>query len=131
MKLISKTLHQKGLRLTEQRKRILALLTSQPKSATEILKSSGQGIDKATVYRTLDCLVKLGLAGKIQFKEKQSKYELLTDADHHHHAVCDNCGSIEDIALKESQMLEKLKQQTDFKIKSHSLEFFGLCIKCQ
>ena len=130
---ISKILRQKGYRLTHKRQQILDTLTEIPQSVEEVitsLKSLSVNIDRVTVYRTLDCFVDLGIVSKTQFKNKTAKYELLTKT-HHHHLVCDNCGSVEDIALNEAFLLRKVSEQTNFKVKSHSLEFFGLCANCK
>lgn len=131
---INKLLRQKGYRLTKQRQQVLGALTPFPQSVAEVisfLESKDVDVDKVTVYRTLDCFVKLGAVGKTLFKDKTAKYELLTEANHHHHLVCDKCGSIEDIFLNEKLLLNKVCIQTDFQIKSHSLEFFGVCANCQ
>lgn len=130
---ISQILRQKGYRLTAPRQRILDVLTTHPQSVDEILsalKSKGEQTDKVTVYRTLDCFVDLGIVGKTQFHDKKAQYELLSEA-HHHHLVCDKCGSVEDVALNEAVLLRKVSEQTNFQVKSHSLEFFGLCANCK
>jgi Fur family ferric uptake transcriptional regulator len=134
MEEITKKIQQEGYRLTSQRQQIIDALTSSPQSVLEIisfLKSKGVSVDKVTIYRTLDCFVKLGIAAKTQFKDKTAKYELLTASNHHHHLVCDQCGSVEDIPLDDSILLKRVRKQTDFQIKSHSLEFFGICANCQ
>lgn len=131
---ISQILRQKGYRLTNQRQQILDALTTSPQSVQEVitaLKGKSESIDRVTVYRTLDCFVDLGVVGKTQFKDKVAKYELLTEAHHHHHLVCDHCGSVEDIALNEAFLIRKVSEQTNFQVKSHSLEFFGLCANCK
>lgn len=134
MEEIAKKLQQKGYRLTSQRQQILDALTSYPQSVLEIisfLKSKGVSVDKVTIYRTLDCFVELGVVAKTQFKDKTAKYELLIASNHHHHLVCDQCGSVEDIPLDDSILLKRVRKQTDFQVKSHSLEFFGICANCQ
>jgi Fur family transcriptional regulator, ferric uptake regulator len=125
--------HNNGLRLTKQRKLLLQNLTDIPLSAEEIfrkLKLNHAAIDQATVYRSLDCLVKLGLVGKIQFGDNVSKFELL-DSHHHHHLVCEKCGVVEDIPLNDEKMFKNIGKKTKFKIIRHSLEFFGICYECQ
>lgn len=131
---INKLLRQKGYRLTKQRQQVFSALTYQPQSVAKVvsfLESEDASVDKVTVYRTLDCFVNLGVVGKTLFKDKTAKYELLTETKHHHHLVCDKCGSIEDILLNEEPFLNKVCIQTDFQIKSHSLEFFGICAVCR
>jgi Fe2+/Zn2+ uptake regulation proteins len=134
MKNINKKLKENGYRATTQRKHIFDTLLPFPQSISEIsssLKNKGTNIDIVTIYRTLDCFIKLGIVGKTQFKDKISKYEIISNDYHHHHLVCDRCGSIEDIPLDDNFLINKISKQTNFKIKSHSLEFFGICGKCQ
>lgn len=134
MKDIAKQLQQKGYRFTKQRQVIFDALTAHPQSVEEIvvsLKEKGVSIDRVTVYRTLDRFVDLSIVSKTQFKDKTAKYELFSKTNHHHHLVCESCGSIEDISLNEAFFLNKVSSQTNFQIKSHALEFFGICGKCQ
>jgi Fur family ferric uptake transcriptional regulator len=130
----SQVLRQKGYRLTSQRQQILNALTDHPQSVEEVVavfKQNRTTVDKVTVYRTLDCFVDLGIVAKTQFRDKTAKYELLNQDNHHHHLVCDNCGSVRDIALNEQALIKQVSQGSDFQVKSHSLEFFGLCANCQ
>ncbi len=121
-----------GHRLTKPRQAIFTVLSHQPQSVLEIsqkLSKKKLQIDKVTIYRTLDCFVNLGLANKTQFKDQTFFYEL-ADHKHHHHVVCEGCGKIADIELDEAELLQKVRKNSPFQIKSHHLEFFGLCQKC-
>lgn len=130
----AKLLHQNGHRSTKQRQQILDVLTAYPQSVPELMSALAKKqvtIDKVTVYRTLDCFVALGIVGKTQFREKTAKYELIQPEGHHHHLVCDRCGTIEDIPLDERKLLTTVGKKTSFQITGHNLEFFGLCARCQ
>lgn len=132
MELNKKQLATHGYRLTKPRQEIFAVLKHKPKSVLEILsmlKEKKLKIDKVTVYRTLEHFVKLGLVTETRFKDGISVYEL-SDHEHHHHVLCEKCGRIEDISLDESLLLKAAKKSSSFIIKSHHLEFFGLCQKC-
>lgn len=67
----------------------------------------------------------------ILFGEGKKRYELKDTNDHHHHFFCENCGDIEDIEMKEENLLKEIKNNKRFLIRKHNLEFFGLCPKCQ
>lgn len=132
MELNKKQLKAHGYRLTKPRQEIFAVLKHKPQSVTEILVQLHEKklkIDKVTVYRTLENFVKIGLVAETQFKDGVSVYEL-ADHEHHHHVLCENCGQIEDICLDENLLLKTAKKSSSFLIKSHRLEFFGLCQKC-
>jgi Fur family ferric uptake transcriptional regulator len=134
MEKVFEQLKQQGYRLTQPRQQILDTLTSYPQSVAEIvtsLKKKQTNVDMATVYRTLEILVELGVVGKIQFHGKTAMFELLSEDDHHHHLICNDCGLIEDIPFDEVLLMNQVNKQTKFQVQSHSLEFFGLCTNCQ
>ena len=129
---IKEKLAKKGYRLTKPRQEIFAVLSHEPQSVLEInqkLKKKKLKIDKVTVYRTLSSFVEIGLVDETQFKNKISVYEL-ADHEHHHHVLCEKCGKIEDICLDEKILIQAASKSSSFQIKSHHLEFFGLCKKC-
>ena len=133
MDAIVKLMKEKGQRLTSQKKEVMFALQNKPQTVLEIfdlMKSAKKSIDKATVYRILTSFVKMGIAKEVCFGDRETRYEL-ADNKHHHHLVCESCGSIEDVSLCEDALLKEAKKQSDFKIKNHTLEFFGTCKKCQ
>lgn len=133
MDAIIKLIKEKGQRLTSQKKEVLCVLKKNPQTVLEIftsLQSKKNSIDKATIYRILTGFVKLGIAKEIHLRDREMRYEL-TSCEHHHHLVCEGCGGIQDIQLRDLTLLKEVQKQSTFKIKSHSLEFFGICKKCQ
>jgi Fur family ferric uptake transcriptional regulator len=88
-------------------------------------------IDLASVYRSLELFVEMGVVHIIQLGEDKKRYELIESDNHHHHLVCNTCGSIEDIALDEKILLKEVNSKSDFAIDHHHLEFFGRCKNCQ
>lgn len=124
-----------GYKLTAPRRDLLSTLSSStPLSAQEvfaILKQKGCTVDLVTVYRTLELFHTLGIVNKIQFEDHTARYELVSDKDHHHHLVCIKCGAVEEVEANEAILLKQIRFKTDFKIMRHSLEFFGLCKRCQ
>jgi len=104
-----------------------------PLSIPEIMKNMGKKVNQTTVYRALESLVEAGMVYRVDLGHSHAHYELCGENNHHHHIVCKQCGKIEDVAVCESKELEKtvLKKSTSFSvIKSHALEFFGLCKQC-
>ena len=86
--------------------------------------------DQATIYRIVESFIQKDLIVKLQFQEKKFYYE--AKMKDHHHAVCQKCGKIEDIANCSIPRLEReIERSKGFKVLSHSLEFFGLCVACQ
>lgn len=134
MNKVAEKIRENGGRFTKQRENILQTLTHSPLSVSQVSKSlklKGVNIDKVTLYRTLNRFTTLGLVGKTQFKERESMYELVSEGSHHHHLICDECGKVEDIPLQENSLINEVQKKSRFLIKSHSLEFYGVCAKCQ
>lgn len=132
MTLVHTKLKKTGKRTTTQRTHIFNVLSCTPQSVQSIthkLKDINISVDKATVYRTLECFVDLGLVNKTSFDNKTSVYE--RTSHHHHHVCCTQCGEVEDIALNEQLLVSQAAKQTSFTITKHTLEFFGVCKKCR
>jgi len=133
MEVIKTLIRAKGQRLTSQKKEILSVLQQKPQTVYEIyrsLNSKKYSMSKVTVYRILKSFIDLGIVSKVQLKEKEARFEL-SNREHHHHLVCDDCGSIEDIKLGEETLLKEVKRKSKFIVRSHHLEFFGICNRCQ
>lgn len=121
---------------TEKRQHILEIFlnNSQPLDSQFIFDAAKQimpGIDRATIFRTLNTFSDKGLLLKLEFNEGKSRYELSLK-EHHHHVVCLECGKfvcVEQCNLK--QIDDEVKKETGFTIKFHRLEFFGICPDCQ
>lgn len=128
-------LQELGLKSTEARIALLNLLDKEDNpldvySITESLKSDGVEVDPATVYRILDILTVKGLIVRLEFGEGKYRYEM--QKEDHHHLICSSCGKIEDIEDRKMEEFEaEIKRKKGFMVKSHSLEFFGICKKCQ
>jgi Fur family ferric uptake transcriptional regulator len=94
--------------------------------------SGGQKVNKTTIYRTLKVWERTGFVRRVAVSDRRQYFEL-TERGHHHHFICTNCKGVSDINLKneldtEERSLERIYNVT---IKSHSLEFFGICSTCQ
>lgn len=96
----------------------------------ELLQKKHKRIDEATIYRTVKTFVAKKELQQIDFQEGKFRYEM-ANLPHHHHIVCEKCGAVEDVPTKEESLVKQLRIKTKFKVLRHSLEFFGLCKKCQ
>lgn len=107
---------------------ILKILKNTNKPVDAIYLTKKVNVNKTTIYRTLENLLKENSIIEIDFGDGKKRYEL--NNNHHHHIVCKNCGKIEDIEFNEKNLMNKVKQQTNFLIENHSIEFFGTCNSC-
>jgi len=122
----------KGLKATAARIAVLDLLEKEnkPTDVVTIVDNLSIQADQATIYRILEALTEKEIVNKLEFGEGKYRYEF-NNGDHHH-LICNNCGSIEDIEDKFMEKFEKeIREKKGFMVKSHSLEFFGVCKLCQ
>lgn len=141
----SETLGGNPMKVTPQRRLIFKALegkTSHP-TADDIyqeVRSVIPDISVATVYKTLNELVKLGLILEIKHDGEQSRFDPRTDQ--HSHLACLGtkvnskgkaiaCGRLEDIALDISNLQIPDTQKQGFTIINHEVIFYGYCPDCQ
>lgn len=127
---------EQGYRMTKNRTALLELFLKEehPLCTEEVqkkLKRSRVNANISTLYRELDFLQKEAVIQEVKLQEKKRFFEL-SFKEHHHHLVCTKCDNIQEMEMdKELEALERrLERKGKFKIKSHLLEFFGLCAKC-
>jgi Fur family ferric uptake transcriptional regulator len=124
-----------GYRLTAPRRAVIQVLESDNGhlSPAEVLRR-GQRIhpklSRATVYRTLEVLTSMGLMRPLFLGERGSQVTCVEGG--HHHLLCLSCGStihFDDCLVQ--QMEELIAARLGFDIKSHLLEFYGICRDCR
>jgi Fur family ferric uptake transcriptional regulator len=120
---------------TRSQERILNLLKTvkQAVSAQDIyveLRNRNQGVGLATVYRALESLK---LEGVVQVRTLANGESLYSSAQEDlHHLTCLQCGISTPIdECPVHQLDSQLQQSYHFKVFYHTLEFFGLCDRCQ
>lgn len=125
-----------NLKATPVRLEILKLLevSDKPVDVASIiyyLSNKNIDADPATVFRIINLFTSRGITRQIQLHEGRFRYELASKADHHH-LICQKCGNIEDISDCNIDILEKeIDRKKGFRVSYHSLEFFGVCTRCQ
>jgi Fur family ferric uptake transcriptional regulator len=136
---IQSQLSQRGIRMTQQRRAILAVIETAKKhlNAAQILrkaKAIDASVDRSTVYRTLDLLKRHGLIDELDLMHMEGEqhfYERKTGKDHIH-MTCLRCGKIIEF---ESELFESLKSQLQKDCRFHvvvsRLEVGGYCGNCR
>ena len=129
-------LRHQGLRVTPQRLIVLEALAAHSGhiSADEILQWAAArypAINLATVYRTLDLLISIGVVAQTDFGSGVSFFELVGDAPHHH-LVCEHCHAVLEVDDKALQPVhERILRDYGFLINARHLALFGACRACQ
>lgn len=127
-------LRQAGYKITPARLAVLEIILreGQHQNPGEILRLA-QAIHpntgRATVYRTLELLTQLGIVRPIYVGESGPTY--IRAEGGHHHLVCAGCGKVVDFEQCVADSMEReLEARFGFRIRSHLLEFYGLCAEC-
>lgn len=121
-----------SLEATPARVKILAacIASQTPQAVADVARVIGDKAHLATVYRTLELLVKATILTRVDFQEGKFRYEYVKD--HHHHAVCDRCGRVAEIQDKNLEnLMDNINVENGFSITRHALELFGICQGCQ
>jgi len=138
VRLFGRYLREQGLPVTEQREAVADVLfsTDEHLSVDEIerrLRDQGERIGKATVYRTLDLLVRSRLVQEHDFNEGFKRYEhRLSREPDHEHLICQECGGVTEFRSEEVlRVQEAVSAHHGFRPHRHKLEIYGLCASCQ
>jgi Fur family ferric uptake transcriptional regulator len=127
-------IREHGFRVTPQRLLLLDAVCEGNGHTTfdeifERVKSKAPGINQATVYRSLDFLCDLRLVVSAEI-EGHTVYEIASDTPHHH-LVCRNCGSSQELTDYHFQELrDHLLEEHGFKADLDHMAITGLCAKC-
>lgn len=135
-------LKQKGLKVTNQRVRVLEVLSNSPdkhltaEEIYELIKVDYPEIGLATVYRTIQLLLELNLIDRINLDDGFVRYEIgnmdeNSTKHHHHHLICVTCGkvfSFEDDLLDELE--KRIMDNVSFKVLDHEVKLYGKCKDC-
>jgi Fur family ferric uptake transcriptional regulator len=131
---LASLLHGVDLKATRSRLALLQILqeAEKPLAVHDILnRTKEKSADQATIYRTLKELKEANIIRQIDFQHGHAHYELTSRGDHHH-LVCEKCRKVEDINdCSIPAIQKKIRGENGFLVRRHSLEFFGLCKKCQ
>jgi Fur family transcriptional regulator, ferric uptake regulator len=124
----------KSYRVTPQRQIVLDELKSVCTHPTaqqiyEMVQKRDESVSLATVYRSLDFLVKTGLAIRLKARGKQARYD--ADLTQHCHLICKDCGKVSDcFDIKKLTINSKEIEKHGFCPCLDFLEIPGVCSNC-
>jgi len=136
--LFRRYLRDQGLPITQQRESVAEVVFSsnEHQSVEDIeakLRKRGERIGKATIYRTLETLVKSGLVAEHDFGEGFKRYEhLFGQAPVREHLVCTECGKVKAIDSPDLQRIQQqVAERQGFLPARYRLAIYGICKDCQ
>lgn len=134
MSAVADRLRAAGERVTPQRLLIAGALSGAGRQLTAdqvwAVAARGQGIGRATVFRSLDALVAAGVARRLEMEGHGSAY-VACEPEHHHHLACRDCGRVEEIGESFVRpIIERLAAERGFVVDDARLDFYGRCAAC-
>jgi Fur family transcriptional regulator, ferric uptake regulator len=125
-------LEESGLRLTGRRDLVVRAIANKagaftPEALVDELRP--HGIGRATVYRALEVLERLGVLTRVHLGACHAF--TVCDEGHHHHLLCSSCNAVVPVdASVIEQEIQNLASQLQFRVETHTLEFAGRCATC-
>ena len=139
--------HEKGLRITEQR-RVIARVLSEAEDHPDVEKvyarasSIDPGISIATVYRTvrlfeeaeltfllLEMFEEAGILDRHDFGDGRARYEPSPEA-HHDHLIDVETGRVIEFVDPELELLQKaIAERLGFRLVDHRMELYGVALR--
>ena len=130
IKILANVLKKEGLRLTDQRIAIWnQIVTTKNHLDVEeiflLLRKQKVDVSRATIYRTLDVLVKNNLIRKMDVGYGHNLYELKLKGEHHDHMICEDTGKIIEFYSEELECLqEKIAKKHGYTVVRHIHQLF-------
>lgn len=120
-----------GHRVTGQRRRILKAIEELSGPFTvEELTAAVPGVGRATVFRTVKLLLESEVLCRMTLEDGSIRYQL-SHGGHHHHLICNDCGSITEFSDPElDSLIQQNAEMEGFQLDAHSLELYGRCASC-
>ena len=122
IEILKNVLSNEGLRYTQQRQIIWDEIRKSTehrdaeKIYTHIKNKNKIKVSRATVYRTIDVLVKNDLVRKVELGDGRALYEHKYNEEHHDHMICVETGKITEFY---NEKLEDLQEEI---VKKHGYE---------
>jgi Fur family peroxide stress response transcriptional regulator len=126
---------ERGLPLTEQRQTVLEEVLELDNHPTadrvhEAVARRDPGVSRATVYRALESLARIGVITKACHPGKAIRYDSRTET--HHHLVCLRCDEVIDITDERLDALPVPDTSPyGFEVSDFRVQLRGICRRCR
>jgi Fur family transcriptional regulator, ferric uptake regulator len=135
---VSDRLAQREMRYTTGRRAIVSALRTigGPVTLPELLAFAGE-IPQSSAYRNLALMEEAGVVRRLTHGADYAYFELAEElTEHHHHLICNSCGSVEDFTLDDDLergldgAFERIANAVGACASSHVIDVFVLCADC-
>ncbi len=130
-------LRDQGYKKTRARMLVFREILSSPgvhPNAEEIhrrLRAKKKPVGLATIYRTLNLLIRSGLVTSVDLGEGHSHFEPDWDKTSHGHLICLSCGRVQEFShagIQES--IHRIGEDKGYLLDKFSIQVFGNCKNC-
>ena len=98
----------------------------------ERVRERGVAVGTATIYRTIDLLVRSGLVRELDFGEGFRRFAPVARGAARGRWICASCGNVDEFSNDRlERMIGLLAEEVEFRPHHHRLEVYGLCRACQ
>ena len=133
---LASILRHEGYRMTPQRQMVLDAVCdvqghASPEEIYERVSIQSGAVNRATVYRVLKFLRKMGLVTATTSGDGRLLYEI-AGADRHHHLVCRFCG--QDVEVSDdlyAVFVDSIGERHGFQVETTHISLSGICRQCQ
>ena len=125
-------------RYTNWRQELVEALVAAdgPVTLPTLLHATGS-LPQSSAYRNLLLMEQAGVVRRLVHSTGHAHYELAEDlTSHHHHLICQSCGTITDIEFgsKLERSLDKafaeITEAAKFTPRHHTIDIYGECVSC-
>lgn len=136
---VEKRLAEQEIRYTTGRQAVVAAMAASdgPLSASELQEQVDSSLPLSSIYRSISVLEEAGVLAPHHGAKGLTRYELAEWLNgHHHHLVCIDCGSVEDVPVTDAhesqvdKVIHEISSIAEFTPINHALEIEGLCARC-
>lgn len=136
---VEKRLGEHAVRYTRGRRSVVSTMVSAdgPLSASELHDAMDASLPLSSIYRSLAVLEDAGVLAPHHGAKGVTRYELAEWLrGHHHHLVCIECGSVEDVTVADQhesrldEVVADISTRASFTPFNHALEIEGTCARC-
>ena len=99
----------------------------------DILRTSARTVSRASIYRILEELERLSAVQRVEIGQGLVRYEAIRgDKHHHHHLVCDRCGTLLPFSDPElERTIQRLSERVPLSVSDHEVVLRGTCADCE
>ena len=134
---VRERLSANGQRYTNGRQELVEALLAADGPVTLPALISASSLPQSSAYRNLLLMEQAGVVRRLVHSTGHAHYELAEDlTSHHHHLICERCGTISDIEL-EPRLERSLDKAFDavtagagFTPTHHAIDIYGACASC-